>query len=413
MMVVLFFLFGFLTNFNGQLQGPIKEVFNLSNLQTSLLTFAFFTAFVITGAPASGLIRKYGNKKTLVIALLVIAVALGIFLTAANIVSFTVFVLGSFILGAGITILQVVANPYLAALGSPETAGTRINLAGGFNSLAGTLAPLIASKFVFDGTPTVDDVKIPYIALTVFAIVLALVFNFLSLPEISAAGEDDSKEEKLEGNAFQFRHLTLGVLAIFCYVGAEVAIGNNITLYLRSLLPAGSTEEGIKAWKEAAGMMATLYWGGLMVGRFVGSSIFQNANAKTALASVSALALIFTLGGVVLGGEYNLTTVEIFGQKFGIISNFGVFSLVLVGLFHSVMWGYIFGLAINGIGKYTKQGSGYLIMGIFGGALVPFIQSGLADHLSWKVTFLFVALCHAYLLYYALIGSKPNKVDAA
>jgi FHS family L-fucose permease-like MFS transporter len=413
MMVVLFFLFGFLTVLNGQLQSPIKDVFNLSNFQTSLLTFSFFAAFVLTGPIASKLIDKNGNKKTLVLALIVVAVALSVFLTAAYANSFGIFVAGSFILGAGITMLQVVANPYLAALGTPETAGTRINLAGAFNSLAGTLAPIFAANVIFGGAkPVVDDVKMPYIGLTLFALVLALVFYMLKLPDISNTNKEEelSEPKKLEGNAWQFSHLTLGVIAIFAYVGAEVAIGNNIKTYLDSFIPEGSDDVFKKTWSSASGVVASLYWGSIMIGRFVGSFVFKNANARKGLILVSTLAMILTLVGTFYPGTMALQEINLGFAEFTIVGNAGILALISVGLFHSVMWGYIFGLAIDKLGPYTNQASGYLIMGIFGGAIVPTIQSLYADSTNnWQITFVLVAVCQAYLLYYALIGSKIKK----
>lgn len=389
MMVVLFFLFGFLTVLNQQLQTPLKALFALSSTQSTLLTFAFFTAFVVTSSPASIIIDKVGYKKTLVVALLVVALALITFFVAALEVSFPIFVVGSFILGAGITMLQVVANPYLAALGSSETAGTRINLAGGFNSLATYIAPYFAFYVMFMGKESkdvvVDDVKLPYIGLFIFAVFLAIVFGLLKLPEIGAKKEEGAAPEKLEGSAWQFSHLTLGVIAIFAYVGAEVAVGNNLGSYLESI--------GVP--KADVTTRVALYWGGLMVGRFLGSSLFKDVNSKQGLTVVSLGSLVLTLGGAFLPGSVS------------------VYLLIAVGLFHSVMWGYIFGLAIEGLGKYTNQASGYLLMGVFGGALVPLAQAFIADKIgNWQISFAFVALCQAYLLYYALIGSKPKKVAA-
>lgn len=387
MMVVLFFLFGFLTVLNGQLQGPMKSLFDLSNAQSTLLTFAFFLAFVLMGAPTAKIIDSKGYKTTLVLALLVVSVALITFYGAAVAESFYIFVTGSFLLGAGITMLQVVANPYIAALGTPETSGSRINLAGAFNSLATTIAPLFATYVIFGGKEldeiTVGDVKIPYIGLTIFAVLLALLFSRVPLPKISTsnATEDDNPVE-LKGNAWQFSHLALGVLAIFCYVGAEVASGNNLKLYLED-----------QGWESSdVALKISLYWGGLMVGRFIGSFIFKNVDNRKGLTFVSIGALVFTLCGTFIPGAI------------------GVWALTAVGLFHSVMWGYIFGLAIDKLGPYTNQASGYLIMGIFGGALIPLAQGVLADLLNdWKITFLFIALCQAYLLFYALVGSKIKK----
>lgn len=398
LMVVLFFLFGFLTVLNGQLQGPMKALFELTNAESTILTGAFFLAFVATGAPAGMMIDKIGYKKTLVAALILVAVALATFYGGAKLVSFPVFVAGSFLLGAGITMLQVVANPYISALGTPETAGSRINLAGAFNSLATTIAPLFATYVIFGGKEmddlVVGDVEIPYIGLTVFALLLAALFSRVNLPNISAEAnkEEDTNEKavepakKLEGNAWQFSHLTLGVLAIFCYVGAEVASGNNLKLYLEDL-----------GWAPGdVTLKISLYWGGLMVGRFIGSSIFKNVDNKKGLIVVSLGSMILTLAGSLVSGDI------------------GVWALTCVGLFHSVMWGYIFGLAIDKLGPYVNQGSGYLLMGVAGGAIIPFIQASLADVLGdWKISFVFIALCQAYMLFYALVGSKIKKSAVA
>lgn len=387
LMVVLFFLFGFLTVLNGQLQGPMKALFDLSNAESTILTGAFFIAFVVTGAPAGKMIDSMGYKKTLVAALLVVAIALATFYGAGIAESFYIFVVGSFLLGAGITMLQVVANPYIAALGSPETSGSRINLAGAFNSLATTIAPLFATYVIFGGKElseiTVGDVKIPYIGLTIFAVLLAIIFSRVNLPNISNdASEEDSEEpKKLEGTAWKFSHLTLGVLAIFCYVGAEVASGNNLKLYLEDL-----------GWEPSAvATKISLYWGGLMVGRFVGSSIFKNVDNRKGLVVVSLGSMALTLFGALIPGEI------------------GIWSLTCVGLFHSVMWGYIFGLAIDKLGPYVNQGSGYLLMGVAGGALIPYIQATFADSLSWQTSFIFIAVCQGYMLFYALIGSRVKK----
>lgn len=391
-MVVLFFLFGFLTVLNGQLQGPMKALFDLSNAESTILTGAFFIAFVVTGAPAGMMTDKLGYKKTLVVALLIVAVALATFYGGAKAVSFPIFVGGSFLLGAGITMLQVVANPYIGALGTAETAGSRINLAGAFNSLATTIAPIFATYVIFGGKEMKDlvvgDVEIPYIGLTIFAVLLAVIFSRVNLPKIatSNATEGDETPVKLEGTAWKFSHLTLGVLAIFCYVGAEVASGNNLKVYLESL-----------GWEPGdVTLKISLYWGGLMVGRFIGSSIFKDVDNRKGLTVVSLGAMSLTLLGTFLPVSV------------------GVWALTAVGLFHSVMWGYIFGLAINKLGNYTNQGSGYLLMGVAGGAVIPWAQAYLADIFGdWKITFLFIAACQAYMLFYALVGSrvKTSAID--
>ena len=387
LMVILFFLFGFLTVLNGQLQGPMKALFELTNAQSTILTGAFFIAFVVTGAPAGKMVDSMGYKKTLVAALLVVAVALATFFGGAKAVSFEIFVAGSFLLGAGITMLQVVANPYISALGTPETAGSRINLAGAFNSLATTIAPIFATYVIFGGKSNADlvvgDVEIPYIGLTIFAVLLAAIFSRVSLPNIGQGGEEKTEETpaKLEGTAWKFSHLTLGVLAIFCYVGAEVASGNNLKLYLEGM-----------GWEPGdVTLKISLYWGGLMVGRFIGSSIFKNVDNRKGLVVVSLGSMVFTLAGSFIDGAV------------------GVWALTAVGLFHSVMWGYIFGLAIDKLGPYVNQGSGYLLMGVAGGALIPFVQATFADSIGWQSSFFFIAACQAYMLFYALVGSRIKK----
>ncbi len=386
-MVALFFLVGFLTVTNAQFQAPLKEAFNLNLTQASLLTFVFFAGFPITGRIASALVDKLGYQKTLAVALAVIAVAMGTFLGSAYLKSFPVFLVGSFIIGGGITILQVVINPYISVLGPKEKAAGRLNLAGALNSFGTVLAPMFVASVVFGGMDkiTIDAVYVPYVFLTIAALVLAFGVTRLNLPEVSA--DDDKEDDKVEGNVWSYSHLVLGIVAIFAYVGVEVGVGN-LNLYMKEM-----GED-----MELAGTLVSLYWGGLMVGRFISGTVLQNVDPKKMLIFVSAVSTALVAVPLVVDGMV------------------GVYALVAIGLFHSVMWPCIFTLAIKDLGKLTNKASGLLLMGVFGGAVIPFAQNMWGDKevlgdsaVPYQMTYVVLLVAEAYILFYALIGSRVNK----
>lgn len=402
-LVFLFFIVGFLTTANGQFQGPLKAAFlsnagDLKNTFATLISFSWFLAYPLTGGVGSSWVNKFGYKSTLIRALLIMIVGLGIFYlsslyyeqfpssalhisTAIIPVGYFIFLIGSFVVGTAATIMQVVLNPYLAACNVKGTQPVqRLNIGGSSNSIGTTLAPYFVTGIVFGGLSMekvqVNQLMVPFLVLMVVIAIVTLILSRISLPEIEET--KTVKGEKLEKNIWSFRHLTLGVIAVFFYVGAEVAIGANLNLFANSL--GGS-------FASSAAIMATLYWGGMLVGRLISSSL-SNISPQVQLAVTSILAVIFIAVAIVTNNPW---------------------LLVVVGLFHSVMWGSIFTLSINKLGKYTSKASGIFMIGVLGGSLIPLLQGGLADAFGWRWTWLLIIVSEVYILFYALSGSKVKE----
>ena len=389
LMVSLFFLFGFVTVLNDILIPHLKSLFNLQNWQAMLVQSCFFGAFFIMSMPAGWLIGKVGYKKGIVIALGLLAVGLLLFIPASMVISYGFFLFALFIVGSGITTLQVAANPYISALGKPEKAATRLNLAGSLNSFATTIGPMVGAYFIFiDGTVVerAAAVRIPYIGLAIFVGLLALAISRVQLPEIIPTKKKEEKNTD-GSSAWNYSHLVLGALAIFFYVGAEVACGSIIINYFAEPDMGGIGEV------EAANYVS-LYWGGLMVGRFIGIFALQKIKMERGLFAVSIIALFLVLVTMFSSGEI------------------AKWSVCAIGLCCSVMWPCIFPLGIRGLGTHTNHGSGIMIAMIVGGALVPPLQGYLADVIGYHMSFLIVLVCFAYILFYALIGHKVKHPEA-
>jgi MFS transporter, FHS family, L-fucose permease len=405
-MVFLFFIIGFLTCINQQLQSPLKAAFlagagGLKNTFTTLIIFTWFLAYPLTGGIGSAWVNKFGYKGTLIRALLVMIFGMMIFfisswftdkfpsatVTIASAVvpiGFFIFLVGSYIVGAAVTILQVVVNPYLIACDVKGTqAVQRLQIGASSNSIGTTIGPYFVTAVIFGGLALeavkVNQLMIPFIALIATLVIVTFVITKLTLPDIQ--GTKANEGEKLEKSIWSFSHLTLGVVAVFFYVGVEVAVGANINLY------AG----GLELFKNYAALMATLYWGGMLVGRVI-SSFMSNVSPKAQLIPTVIVAIILTSLAIAFRNPW---------------------FLVAIGLFHSVMWGAIFTLAVSKLGKYTSIASGAIMIGVLGGAVLPLIQGVLADalHNDWTWTWLIVIGGEAYLLYYALIGSKVKTAE--
>lgn len=422
-LIFIYFIVGFLTTVNGQCQAPLQTAFlmhagDLKNTFITLIPFFFFLAYLLNGNLGAKWINTYGYKKTLIRALMIMVAGLVLFFfsswftvqyedlyvpiaTAHIPYGFFIFLLGSYVMGTSATLLQVVINPYVAAYPVRGTQPVqRMNIVCAFNSFGTTIAPFFVTGIMFSGVAIEDvhvrQVMIPFIVLAAFVAATAFITNRLYLPDVLDTRAH--KGEKLERSIWSFRHLTLGVIAIFFYVGAEVSIGVNINLFALELeqsgellsffgmrhIVIGGTDLGIPA------LLATLYWGGLMVGRIV-SSWLNHISPRVQLTVATTLAAILAL--------------------IAILTN-NLWVLVSVGLFHSVMWGCIFTLAIIGLKKYTSKASGVFMMGVFGGAVFPFLQGVLADATgSWRWTWLLVVICELVMLSYALWGSRIKKSE--
>ena len=408
-MVILMSLVGLITSINQQFQGPmqaayLKETGDLKNTLTTLINFSFFLAYLVMGNAAATTIDKKGYRGTLVRGLIILLFGFAFFelsafqftssgstlvLAGATIpYAYFIFLLGSFVAGTALTYLQAAINPYLVASEVPGTSGVqRQTIAGAGNSTMTTIGPLIVAFLIFGGKEAdeirVESLFIPIAVLIGIVAILAIVMQRINLPDIE--GSTASEDEKLDKSVWSFSHLALGVVAIFFYVGVEVAVGANINLYAISLKDADGNS--LYTFAQAA-QMASLYWGGMLVGRLMGSFVSKiSANVQLLVTSIGAGILVIL----------------------AMITN-NPWLLVGVGLFHSIMWPAIFALAIDGLGKYTSKGSGALMMGVFGGAVLPFTQGIFADVLgNWNPTWIIVIVGEIYLLYYALRGYKIKQ----
>jgi FHS family L-fucose permease-like MFS transporter len=399
----LFFMWGFCTVLNDIVSPHLQSIFNLSYKQASLVQFAFFFAYFIFSIPAAKLIDATSYKTSIVVGLLTMGLGAFLFIPAASAASFELFLGALVVLAAGITVLQVAANPYVAVLGPASTASSRLNLTQAFNSLGTTIGPLIGGILILTTTAKsaaelsllspqalqaykveqASSVKTPYLFIGLLLLALAVVIYFLRLPAIPQA---QRKGQKPGGNLWKYRQLILGVVGIFVYVGAEVSIGTFLIKYFQ-LREIGNLPE-----VQGAKLVA-YYWGGAMVGRFIGSAILQKVKAGTMLgiAAFCACALVLTS---------MLTT-----------SHVAVASIILVGFFNSIMFPSIFTLGIAELGPLTGEGSGLLIMAIVGGAIIPLLFGALADMpaIGLHHAFLLPAACYLYIAYYGFSGSRPRQ----
>jgi FHS family L-fucose permease-like MFS transporter len=386
LMVALYFSIGFITALNDILIPHFKDLFHLTNVLALLVDLCFFGAYFVMSLPSGWIVGRIGYKSGIIAALSTMGIGLLLFVPASIVISYPVFLFALFVVGSGLALLQVAINPYVGALGKPETAASRLNLCGGLNSLATTIAPKVGAAFIFiaAGATTAQlarSVRLPYVILAAFTFLIAIITRFVHLPEVI---EKPTHTSDGEGSAWQFVHLRLGAVAIFTYVGVEVAIGSILINFL------GQPSMGSLSHAAAAAYVS-LYWGGAMVGRFIGSFALIYIRAQRALTAVAVAALI-------------LVTATIFGH-----GHVAMWAIVSCGLFNSVMWPCIFPLSLKGLGKFTSQGSGILVMMVVGGAIIPEIQGLLADKFGYQHSFIIVLLCYAYLLFFALSGYKIRQ----
>jgi len=396
----LFFMWGFVTVLNDVLVPHLKSIFDLNYAQASLIQFAFFLAYFIFSIPSAKLIDSIGYKKTMVVGVVVMGVGALLFIPSAMVPSYPLFLGALMILAGGITALQVAANPYVAVLGPPETASSRLNLSQAFNSLGTAIAPYLGGRLILSATARdmnvirqmspdalqayrvqeASSVKLPYLVIGLALIALGVAISLFKLPPMP--GAEHHKGDTPAESVWKHRNLVLGVVGIFVYVGAEVSIGSYLINYL-SQTNIGNISE------VAAAKYVSFYWGGAMVGRFIGSAILQKVRTGTVL-GLAALA------------AFGLVCITIVSS-----GHVAMGSIIFVGLFNSVMFPSIFTLGIAELGPLTGDGSGLLIMAIVGGALIPFAQGALADSIGLHHAFILPAICYLYIVYYAIRGSKP------
>ncbi len=405
MVTTLFFMWGFITCLNDILIPHLKNIFDLTYFEVMTVQFAFFSGYFVCSWPAGKLIEWIGYKKTMVVGLCTMAAGALLFVPAANAPSFPLFLTALLIVAAGMTALQVSANPYVSVLGRPQTASSRLNLTQAFNSLGTTIAPKFGSLLILSTVPlTITQirllspdalqvyrqheaatVKTPYLVIAAALLALAVVIALFKLPQIASAGDADHEASAHTGRSiWSFSHLVLGVVGIFVYVGAEVSIGSFLVNYLSQSYIGGLNE------KQAADYVS-YYWGAAMVGRFIGAALMQKVKPRLLLS-------IFAIAAALLVAISMLTTGPV-----------AMWSILAVGLFNSIMFPTIFTLGIAGLGPLTGRGSGLLIAAILGGALIPLAQGWLADTIGIHHAFILPILCYLYILYYGLVGSKVKQ----
>lgn len=439
----LFFLWGFITVLNDVLVPHWKKLFALSHAQSLLVQFCFFGAYFVgsllyfllsrsSGDP----IERIGYKRGLLLGLGISALGCALFAPASALHSYAAHLCALFVLGLGFTVLQIAANPFVAIIGPPEGASSRLNLAQAFNSLGTTLAPLVGGWLIFANSDPATAVRPPYIGLAVLLVLVAFLVGATRLPEPPRA------ERTKRGNAWRHPQLRWGMLAIFCYVGAEVAIGSLIIGFLGQDSVMGLNEDTAKHY-------LSLYWGGAMTGRFLGAIALNKAmplGRKLPLMLLVGAAMFVLL--LLLNATGTVSTTDLWPMAFLILVNIAVallaqantglamgyfamtavllllavvlgggrialWSIIAIGLFNSILWSNIFTLSIDGLGHDTAQGSSLLVMMILGGALIPWVQAAIIDLLSapgtdgraFHLSFLLPLVCYAYLVWYGFRGS--------
>ncbi len=401
----LFFMWGFLTVLNDVLVPHLKSIFDLNYTKVMLIQFSFFSAYFLFSIPSAKLIDWIGYKKTMVVGLCTMGLGSILFIPAASVPSYPLFLGALMVLAAGITALQVAANPYVAVLGPPETASSRLNLAQAFNSLGTTIGPYLGGMLILNaGRQNMEavrqmssealqayriheasSVKLPYLIIGLTLIALGVIIAMFKLPAMPQA-ERHGAESGPKGSIWKHPHLVLAAVGIFVYVGAEVSIGSFLINYF--------TQQNIGNVTEvvAAGFVS-YYWGGAMVGRFIGSAILQKVRTNVVLGIAALVA-----GALVVISMLTLGHVA-------------MWTIILVGLFNSVMFPSIFTLGIAELGPLTGDGSGLLVMAIVGGAIIPLAQGALADRIGIHHAFVLPVLCYLYIAYYAFRGSKPGATS--
>ncbi len=438
-MTILFFMWGFLTVWNDILIPRFKEAFTLNYFQVMLIQFAFFGAYTVGsliyylismfwGDP----INRIGYKNGVIIGLLLAAAGSILFYPAAILTSYPFFLMALFIVGIGFAMLQIAANPYITILGPERTASSRLNLSQAFNSFGTTIGPIIAGWLIFKvfngpGSQGAQSVKIPYLCVGGVFLILAVCFMFAHLPNFT-----NTEHVTRGAGALKHPHTVLGMLAIFMYVGGEVCVGSSIINYLNMPKVGGLSH-------EAASKFLAFYWGGLMLGRFMGAFALSDVrswlrNTIVVLLPVAAFITVWILSGPANALHYgvmlSVMLLAFFLSAASPQRMLALFSLIIivllltgmrsagaaaiwailgVGLFDSVMWSNIFSLAIEGLGVLKSQAASLLMMSVFGGAVMPPLQGIVADHFSIQFSFIVPMMSYVYLAFYGLYGYRAGR----
>ena len=376
----LFFMWGFLTSLNDILIPYLKGMFSLSFTQAMLIQFCFFGAYFIVSIPAGKLVSKIGFQSGIVVGLVIAAIGCALFFPAAEFHIYGVFLLALFILASGITILQVSANPYVGVLGPEKTASSRLTLTQAFNSLGTTVAPLLGGWLILSSisAATAEQVKMPYLAMSVTLLLMAFIFSQLNLPKLGKEQDNDVSHSEASHKLSFAKHkqLFLGALGIFMYVGAEVSIGS----FLVSFITLESVSD---IQPQTAGHYISFYFAGAMIGRFIGAALMQRIDASKVLSVHAVIAIVLICCAVFSSGSL------------------AMWALLAVGLCNSIMFPTIFSLSLRGLGDLTSKGSGVLCLAIVGGAVLPLLQGALADNFGVQSAMALPIVSYLYISYFA------------
>ncbi|HEY1985853.1 MAG TPA: sugar MFS transporter [Terracidiphilus sp.] len=405
---ILYFIFGFITNLNMQLVPHLRSVFDLPWLQAALANGAFFTAYFVVSSPTSRLIEAIGYKKTIVVSLFVQVAGALLFLPAASLPNFWLFLTAVFIVGSGVAMLQTSANPYVSALGAEATAPIRQNLAQAFNSIGGMLAPVVASALILKHKVVLDaatlaqktaqeqlaykvsiasTVRMPYLAIAAALVLLGIAVSFAHLPTIKTTQEFRPTKAgvgMLDQSIWAYRQTVLATVGIFFYVGVEVGLAQFMVGYFGLPEVGGMTA-------AAAAAFTFYYWSGALVGRLLGSWMLTMINAGRLLGIFGLLAVSCVVISISSSGTV------------------AVWSLILCGFFNSIMFPNIFALGITGLGPMTSKGSGLIMTAVVGGAIIPVLLGGLVDHFGFRPAAILPVICYLYIAFYGFVGHKPTR----
>jgi len=398
----LFFMWGFLTSLNDILIPHLKSIFSLTNAEAALIQLAFFGSYFLFAIPGGKLVEYRGYKQTMVIGLLVAGLGALLFIPAAHLASYPVFLGAQVVLAAGITFLQVSANPYVTSIGPATTASSRLNLSQAFNSLGTTIAPWVGKHTILAGAAVLavaelnrmspaqlnahraqeaSTVQTPYLVITAILVLLAAVLAAIKLGKQAANTVDYRPIAGFSGSIWGQKWLLLGAAGIFLYVGAEVSIGSFLIGYF------GMPDIGNLTAQQAAGFVG-YYWGGAMVGRFIGSAILQRVRTGTLLGLCGAVACLLVFASMASHGPV------------------AMYTILAVGFFNSIMFPSIFTLGVAGLGELTSKGSSLMVQAIVGGAILPYAYGKLADGIGYQRAFIIPALCYVFITVYGFAAAR-------
>jgi FHS family L-fucose permease-like MFS transporter len=385
-LAVVYFMMGLITCLNDTLVPFFKDGFNLNYAQSSLVQFYFFLTYFVMSFPAGIIVEKIGYKRGMVIGFSASAFGALLFFPASMLHQYVLFLAALFIIAIGIVLLQVAANPYVTILGPARTASSRLTLVQGVGSMGTTVAPILGAHFILshikESHASSAAVGYPYLAIACVLIIIALVVYRLKLPQIKAGADtaDTSQVENIK-SVFSFRNLNFGIGAIFVYVGAEVSLGTFMTNYIADTL---------KMDVHQANSFVAFYWGGMLVGRLLGSALLQSIKPPLMLRACAIMSVLLILISINSSGYV------------------AVWSLISVGVCNAIMFATIFSLSVDGLGKFTTQASGLLSTAIVGGAIIPFLTGVVRDNSTWYLAFIIPVLCYVYILFYGINGYKSK-----